>query len=178
MDIDQIQYIKKLHDSQTLLDILLSLEDWFDSLDLYSFKNWFDGQVVEGPTVKRYWVSITLMYDYKKMPDPAGGTRIIKNGGKVIYQRARKEKTDQADVEKTMRNASTDERDLPTKPVWLVTITIPRRFIDDVLDQDIAGFEDALDKEKSADEHAEKADNVAPEEGGEGEEMAGMEEAP
>lgn len=87
----KLEYLIKIHKSQTLLDILLAFEEYLDNLDIYTFKNWIDGDVVEGPLVRRYWATIVLKYAYEKMPDPVGGLRILKHGGKVRFLKAKQE---------------------------------------------------------------------------------------
>lgn len=136
MPSQNVDFIKKLYKSNTLLDVLISFEDFLDSNDLYAFLNWDKGVVVEGPNLERYWVDITLEYDYKDMPDPDGGKRLLKQGAKVEYRKEQRESTDLPDVQTTDTNPQTRRKeDLPTKTVWLVKITIPRHFIDDVHDQ-------------------------------------------
>jgi hypothetical protein len=63
-------FIKRLSDSSSLTDILIQMESFLDELDTYAFKNWFEGEIVDGPNIERHWVSMTLQYDYKQMPDP------------------------------------------------------------------------------------------------------------
>ena len=55
-------------------------------LNVYSYKNWFDGEVVDGPHLTRYWCEISLMYPYDRMPDPAGGERLLARDCKVSYK--------------------------------------------------------------------------------------------
>ena len=38
--------------------------------------NWFKGEIVEGPEIEKYWVTVTLMYPHKLMPTP-GAERIL-----------------------------------------------------------------------------------------------------
>lgn len=82
----EIDIVKRLNDNEHLLDILIEIENFMDSLDLYVFKNWIDGIIVDGPNVKRHWASIILKFDYDKMPDPQGGMRLIKHGCNVYFK--------------------------------------------------------------------------------------------
>lgn len=157
-------FLKRLSDSSSLTDVLIQMEDFLDSLDLYVFKNWFDGEIVDGPNVSRYWVSMTLKYDYKDMPDPAGGLRLLKHGAKVKFRRGKEEDTetksslDQSEMQrilavqnqpaqtfrpdKTFNDPEYPEQ-LPLKKIWLIDIEIPRQFIEDLEDDDL----DLYDKE-------------------------------
>lgn len=150
--------IDRLTDSHSLLNIMIKMEDFLDSLDLYVYKNWIDGEIVSGPHVSRYWVSMTLMYDYDHMPDPSGGLRLMKHGARVIFKKAKKEDTTMkfnslstemigalvsnqygvADQQGSVNQLPASiTQPLPTKKIWLVEIAVPRQFIDDAFDMDI-----------------------------------------
>lgn len=153
--------IKKLMDSDTLVDILLQVEDFFDNLDLYAFQNWFDGTVIDGPDISRYWISIILMYDYDKMPDPAGALRLVNAGVKVEYKEAKMEDTElpsggtniiDLDQMMTLQGGQDSEgtsfepydfqkSDDRYKSIWLVRVTLPRQFVDDLNDITLDGFD-------------------------------------
>jgi hypothetical protein len=138
-------FIKRLSDSASLTDILIQIEDWLDSLDIYVFKNWFDGQVVDGPIIERHWVSIILKYDYKTMPDPEGAIRMLKYGALVKYRKSKEEDTEnhkEQDINQLNNQLQNGQADIQTgditsskpqlKDVWLVEIKIPRHFIDEL----------------------------------------------
>lgn len=142
--------ISKLNQSTGLTNVLIQVEDWFDSLDLYAFKNWFEGEIVEGPDVDRYWITIILQYDYNKMPDPQGAIRLINHGAKVGYKKMEKEctvdpnKVDVTAVDDKLNDwdqpnpQQNNQRTIPTYPVWLVKVIVPRKFIDVNIDDDIS----------------------------------------
>jgi hypothetical protein len=146
---------EKLQDSPHLLDILIQMEDVLDTMDVYVFKNWLRGEVVEGPIVKRYWLDMTLRYPYDKMPDPKAGLRLLKHGVRVDYEKAKYE-SDQfgAGTVDEEHEEAKDGDENNTDLVWLVRISIPRRlvsqmnaaqhdFYDDEIDVD--DVEDAQD---------------------------------
>jgi hypothetical protein len=157
-------FLKRLSNSSSLTDVLVQMEDFLDSLDLYVFKNWFEGEIVDGPNVSRYWVSMTLKYDYKDMPDPSGGLRLLKHGAKVKFRKGEEEDTetksslDQSELQRILAvqnqpaqpfgpdNTFGDPNypdQLPMKKIWLIDIEIPRQFIEDLDDDDL----DLYDKE-------------------------------
>ena len=74
--------IKEISDSNSLLDMLLEFEKTLDSLDLYAFKNWMKGEILEGPSLKRHYVNVKLIYPYKDMPDPDGAKRYLQSSGR------------------------------------------------------------------------------------------------
>jgi hypothetical protein len=130
------QLFKRLSDSTSLTDVLIQMEDFIDSLDIYVFKNWFEGEVVDGPEIRRYWVSMTLKYDYEQMPDPAGAERLIRHGVKVTYRRAKEETAVEIespdDYEPATRKPKMEQKD-----IWLLEVQIPRRFIEELDDSDL-----------------------------------------
>lgn len=129
------QLFKRLSDSTSLTDVLVQMEDFIDSLDLYVFKNWFQGEIVDGPEIRRYWVSMTLKYAYEEMPDPAGAERLMRHGVKVSYRKAKEEEATEVE--------SPDDLNPNRKPkmekqdIWLIEIQIPRRFIEELDDSDL-----------------------------------------
>lgn len=142
--------ISKLNDSKSLMDVLIQMESFMDDLDLYVYKNWFDGEIVDGPNIKRYWVSIILKYPFKQMPDPEGGLRLIKHGAKVSYKKAFEELpipiTDPSDF----RDGTTKPK-MKKEQVWLVEVQIPRRFIDELDDSDLELYADEVDVDDVSD---------------------------
>jgi hypothetical protein len=111
------------------------MEDFMDSLDLYVFKNWFEGEIVDGPKIRRYWVSMTLKYAYQEMPDPAGAERLIRHGVKVFYRKAKEESS--VDVETPDDLESNNKPKMKQEEIWLIEIQIPRRFIEELDDSDL-----------------------------------------
>lgn len=99
--------IEKLKDSDYLVDLLVQMEDVLDSLDIYVFEHWIDGEIVEGPTVRRHWVSFCLLYPRRKMPDPRAALRLLKHGVKVEFSRVhRKEGKKKSDDQRTNGKSS------------------------------------------------------------------------
>lgn len=145
-ELNPAEVIKRLNENESLLDILIEMEDFLDSLDLYAFKNWIDGEVVEGPVVSRYWCEMTLKYPYSKMPDPKGGMRLVEHDVRVSF----KESTELNPIKVETPN---DFRDGTRKPklehtkIWLVSMRIPRRFIDEIIDQSIEMYDDEVEIE-------------------------------
>ncbi len=146
--------INSIHGSETLLDLLLEWEDVLDNLDIYAFKNWKKGELVDGPQIEKHWITCTLMYPYKMMPDPGASNRFIKHGIKCSYKEDHYLKPAKIygpeDAEpRANEEPLTDEGNpkpsegkrrakLVKLPCWLVKIEIPRHFIDEFL-ADTAG---------------------------------------
>ena len=168
------QLFKRLSDSDSLTDVLIQMEDFMDSLDLYVFKNWFEGEIVDGPEIRRYWVSMTLKYAYEDMPDPAGAERLIRHGVKVNYRKAKEETS--VDVESPSDLLPNNKPKMKQDPIWLITVQIPRRFIEELDDSDLEMYVDdkVVDVEDVSDARDENVDEVDAftEEGPEDEEEA------
>lgn len=126
--------------SNSALDTLMQVDGTLDRLNVYAYKNWIEGEIVDGPNIDRYWVTLTLMYPRKLMPDPAGAERIIKWGGKVFY--AKEELITAAKLvspdDKAMPDTGDDMRPgqgrakKVKRPIWLVTLELPRETMDKV----------------------------------------------
>lgn len=153
------QLFKRLSDSDSLTDVLIQMEDFMDSLDLYVFKNWFEGEIVDGPVIRRYWVTMTLQYPYDQMPDPAGAERLMKHGVKVSYRKAKDEVPVEIDSKEDLTIANKPKMQLDT--IWLVDVQIPRRFIEELDDSDLEMHVDdeIVDVEDVSDARDENIDN-------------------
>ena len=121
--------LEKLEDSSYILDILIQCENVLDSLDIYVGHHWMEGEVVKGPVVKRHWVSIGLLYPHEKMPDPRMALRLLKHGIQVEYNEIKKKVAGDINIPDHEPHHPTD---------WLVTITIPRRLLDQNEEADLS----------------------------------------
>jgi hypothetical protein len=123
--------IKNLYMSEGSILSLLDFERVLDELDIYAFKNWILGELVDGPEIGRYSVTCTFMWPEKLMPDPRGGKRLLPFDCKVKYMK----KTIKIPVkieEPEDFIPGTHKARLIEKPVWLVEITMPKALITDI----------------------------------------------
>lgn len=130
--------LEKIEDSSHILEILLQCEDILDSLDIYVYKNWFAGEVISGPNVKRYWITFGLGYPIDKMPDPQASLRLIKYGIKVSFEKMHRKGKVNYNIYTQEEQPSDDDQ------IWLVTISVPRRLIDEIENSDDF-YEDEVD---------------------------------
>jgi hypothetical protein len=160
---DQLDIIKQLDKNinrNSALDVLLQVDSVLDSLNIYAYKNWIEGEIVDGPQIERYWVTVTLMYPHKLMPDPAGAERILAKGGKVFFAKdelitaAKLVTPDDVADEPDERRPDMPAAKKIKRPIWLVTLELPRNFLDsmtsdkvkiDDLSIDTQTVEDAYD---------------------------------
>lgn len=143
--------LEKITDSPHLLDVLLQMEDVLDSLDVYVFKNWYRGEVVEGPKVRRYWLDFTLKYDLDRMPDPKAALRLMKHGARVDFWKAKYGKEGEFEdaqvTEAEMEEHEAGEKNPDSEDFWLVRISIPRRLVAQMSAEELDFYDEEVDVE-------------------------------
>lgn len=128
---DILKNIESIYDSNTSFNVLKDFERVLDSLDVYVYDNWGEGELCEGPNMERHWVTCSFMWDRDNMPDPMGGKRLLDYDCKVKYEKTsvvvpRKIKS-QDDFRPNTKKGKLDR-----KPVWIVEIMMPKRLIADI----------------------------------------------
>lgn len=126
--------LDNLVDSSSDLNVLLEFEEVLDNLNIYAYPNWEYGEVIAGPDVSKYWVTVTLMYPRKLMPDPDAAMRLIKHGARVFMGKDTfiepVKVTSPDDLEPADENNKRKPKRVK-KPIWLVRIEMPRQFVDE-----------------------------------------------
>ncbi len=152
--------IRDIYLSEGSLLSLIDFERVLDELDLYAFKNWQLGELVQGPEIGRYTVSCIFMWPEKLMPDPRGARRLLPFDCKVRFKKTTIKipiKIEEPDD----FIAGTHKARLVKKMVWLVEIEMPKSLMNDIRtgsieleDQDIdlrdldAAYEEDLDQQE------------------------------
>lgn len=165
-----VDNIRDIYMSDGSLTTLLDFERVLDELDLYAFRNWSIGELVEGPDIGKYRVSATFLWPEHLMPDPRGGRRLLPFDIQVFYKKTK--------IKIPMRITNPDDFIPGTKkariverPVWLVEIIMPKALMSDIRtgsiemeDEDIdledldRAYEKDLDQEEyQSDEQAKNA---------------------
>jgi hypothetical protein len=156
------------------LATLLDFERVLDELDLYAFRNWEIGELVDGPRIGKYRVTCTFMWPERMMPDPRGGRRLLPFDCDVEYRRTKIKIpikiTNPSDYIPGTKKARIIER-----PVWLVQITMPKSLMNDIRtgsiemeDEDIdleeldQAYEQDLDKEQLKQNQSQASPNAQP----------------
>ena len=142
----------------------MDFERVLDELDLYAFKNWQLGELVQGPEVNRYSVSCIFMWPESLMPDPRGARRLLPFDCKIKFKKTK------IKIPIKIENPDdfipgTHKARLIEKPVWLVEITMPKSLMTDIRtgsieleDQDIdlqdldQAYEEDIDKDEYRDQ--------------------------
>jgi len=128
---DIIDNTKNIYMSESSLESLMDFERVLDELDTYVFQNWEKGELVEGPLYDKYFVTCTFMWPHKLMPDPRGGERLLDYKCEVSYRRETLEYPVEVKSPDDFR-PGTKVPKLAQKPVWLVTITMPKQLMHDI----------------------------------------------
>ena len=169
-----ISNVKGILTSDGSMANLLDFERVLDEADLYAFKNWQLGELVQGPVIGRYTVKCTFMWPYKLMPDPRGAKRLASIGCNTAFAKSQIkvpiEVTNYDDFVQGTKYPKMQE-----KKVWFVEIEIPKDLMNevkegsiDLADQTIDleelddAYDDDLDKENTQQEQPQDAAMMAP----------------
>lgn len=129
--LDVIRNLESVYESDKAFSILKDFERVIDELGLYVYKNWSEGELVEGPIISRYWVTCKFMWPLNDMPDPMGGKRLLDYDCKVSYTKADILKPRQIKKPDDVR-PGTKKGKLDKVPVWIVEIRMPIKLIADI----------------------------------------------
>ena len=140
--LDIIRNVQSLYAISPSLGILKDFERVMDELDIYVFKNWENGELLEGPIDSRHFVTCSFMWPADKMPDPAGGKRLLDRGCKVTYKRDELLKPRKIKTPNDYRPGTTKGK-IDAHDIWVVEIKMPKELIgnfkhgdDDIESQD------------------------------------------
>ena len=136
--------IKQIYLSEGSLLTLLDFERVLDQLDVYAFKNWEIGELVQGPTISKYKVSCVFMWPEYLMPDPRGGRRLLPFDCEVKFKRTLMKIPmkieDPSDYQPGSKRARIIE-----KKIWLVELTMPKSLMSDIKTGSIDMEDDEVD---------------------------------
>ena len=175
-DVDYVSIldtVKGIFTSDGSMAVLLDYERVLDEADLYAFRNWELGELVQGPVVKRYSVGCMFMWPYKLMPDPRAAKRLLNLGCTIKWKKTKikvpVEIDDPSDYQAGTRYPKMKER-----PIWLVYIEMPKEIRDDIREGsiDLAGQNiDLNDLDDAYDDDMQKEDSDGTEDGGQNEQQ-------
>ena len=152
--------IKDIYMSDGTLLTLMDFERVLDEMDLYAFKNWQLGELVQGPTVGKYKISCIFLWPEKLMPDPRGAKRLLPFDCDVRFKKTTMTIPIKIEDPDDFQPGTHKAR-LVKKKVWLVEIVMPKSLISEIRtgsiemeDQDIdledldTAYEEDLDQEE------------------------------
>jgi len=154
-----VSTIKGVFSSDGAMSTLLDFERVLDEADLYAFKNWELGELVQGPDSKRYTVKCVFMWPYKLMPDPTGAKRLASIGCNTSFAKTKIKVPIEVKSEDDFVQGTRYPKGVEKK-VWLIEIEIPKSLMNEIkegsidladqtidLDEIEDAYEDDLDKQ-------------------------------
>lgn len=135
-DLDSIkQTLVNISKGNDILSMLMEFERTLDNAEIFAYKNWILGELVEGPIISRYWFKVVFMWPYAMMPDPNAGLRLTKLGAKVNFRKGIFKKPVKVEGPKDWVDPQTKRAKMAEHEIWLVTIELPMKYIDRGLQQ-------------------------------------------
>ena len=128
---DIISNIEQIYGSNNSLNMLKDFERVIDELDVYVYDNWLDGELVEGPRESRYFIECTFMWPREKMPEPAGGKRLLEYGCKVQVAESQMAKVRRIKTPDDIR-PGTRKGKIDHEPIWMIKIMMPKKLMSDI----------------------------------------------
>jgi len=139
-----VDTIKNIYMSDGSMNTLLDFERVLDDADIYAFRNWINGELVQGPVIGRYNCSCCFMWPYKLMPDPKAVLRLTAIGCDVKMMKGQLEVpiavTSYEDFQSGSRYPKMQEN-----KVWFMQIEIPFELMDDIKEGSVDIAEDTID---------------------------------
>lgn len=171
-----VDTIKNVYMSDGSMSTLLDYERVLDEADVYAFKNWKHGELVQGPNVGRYACKCVFMWPYKLMPDPRAALRLINIGCRVTFGKGEVEvPVEVKDYDDF--NPGTRYPKMHKRKVWFVEVVIPVDLMDDIKEGTIDLADQTIDLSEIDDAYNEDLDNIEQTEAQQGAD-AGMGEMP
>ena len=152
-----VDTIRGVYMSDGSMSTLLDFERVLDEADVYAFKNWLIGELVDGPKIGRYNAKCVFMWPYKLMPDPRAALRLLNVGCKVKFAKTRIEvPVEIKDYEDFVQGTRYPK--MTKKRVWMVEITIPFELMDDIKEGSIDLADQTIDLSEIQDAYDEDLD--------------------
>lgn len=154
-----IDTIKGIYTSDGSISTLLDFERVLDEADLYAYKNWILGELVDGPKIKKYTVACIFMYPENLMPDPRGGKRLLHLNCMIHFKKTQIEVPVKIESSSDFQPGTAYPK-MVKKWVWLVRIEIPKELMNDIREGSIDLAGETLDLEELEDAYNEDLDKA------------------
>ena len=125
------EIVKDIYMSDGVIATLLDYERVLDEMDIYAFKNWSLGELVEGPNIGRYSITCVWMWPAELMPDPRGAKRLLPFGCKVKFKKTTMKFPIKVEDPDDYQPGTRKPR-IASKDIWLVEIDMPKYLINDI----------------------------------------------
>ena len=173
-----VNNVKGIMTSDGSMSTLLDFERVLDEADVYAFRNWHLGELVDGPIIRKYEVVCTFMWPTGIMPDPRGAKRLLPLGCTIKFKKTEIKVPIQI-KEPSDYKPGTHYPKVIDRKVWLVNITIPKELMNDIREGSIDLAGQTIDLQDISDSYDEDLDQEATSEEQTGEAPEGeMGEAP
>ena len=154
-----VDTIKNIYMSDGAMSTLLDFERVLDEADIYAFRNWSLGELVQGPDTGRYNAKCVFMWPYKLMPDPRAALRLTKIGCDVVFGKSSIEvPVEVKDYDDFV--PGTRYPQMKKKSVWFVEITVPFELMNDIKEGSIELADQTIDLSDLEDAYDEDLDQV------------------
>ncbi len=160
-----VNNVKGILTSDGSMSTLLDFERVIDEADVYAFKNWGLGELVDGPIIRKYEVVCTFMWPTGIMPDPRGAKRLLPLGCTVKFKKTQIKVPIQI-KEPSDYKPGTHYPKVIDRKVWLVNITIPKELMNDIREGSIDLAGQTIDLEDLDDAYAKDYDTADLKDGG------------
>ena len=168
-----IDTIKGIYTSDGSMSTLLDFERVLDEADLYAFKNWDLGELVDGPDIKKYSVVCVFMYPLKVMPDPRGGKRLIGIGCSVHYKKTEIEIPIKIETPDDYKPGTHYPKMIKRK-VWLVRIEMPKQLMNEIREGSIDLADQTIDLDELDEAYEQDYDQETKQDDQLNQDMSGM----
>lgn len=129
--LEVIRNIEGIYENNTNLAVLKDFERVLDTLDMYAYENWIDGELAYGPQVDRHWITAGFMWPKNKMPNPVAAKRLTEIGCKVKYEKSHLVEPRKIKTPEDYR-PGTKKGKLDRNPIWIVEIQMPKKLAFDM----------------------------------------------
>ena len=139
-----VDTIKNIYMSDGSMNTLLDYERVLDEADVYAFRNWINGELVQGPDIGRYACTCTFMWPYKLMPDPRASLRLSAIGCSVKMMKSKIEVPVAVESYEDFQSGSRYPK-MQENQVWFMQIEIPFDLMDDIKEGSVDLADDTID---------------------------------
>ena len=157
-----VDTIKNIYMSDGSMNTLLDFERVLDEADVYAFRNWINGELVQGPDIGRYACTCTFMWPYTLMPDPRATLRLSAIGCSVKVMKSKIEVPVAVESYEDFQSGSRYPK-MQENKVWFVQIQIPFDLMDDIKEGSVDLADETIDLSEIEDAYDADLDQAKPE---------------
>ena len=157
-----VDTIKNIYMSDGSMNTLLDFERVLDEADVYAFRNWINGELVQGPDIGRYACTCTFMWPYAMMPDPRATLRLSAIGCSVKIMKSKIEVPVAVESYEDFQAGSRYPK-MQENKVWFVQIQIPFDLMDDIKEGSVDLADETIDLSEIEDAYDADLDQAKPE---------------